>query len=255
MATKPKSQQSGARKAAPKKAAARKASAKKADASKTDASKTDVSKAGVNKAGAKAAAAAPDKAVLKAAEEASKATAVEDRRVADAADAAGKATAEGEKETAATGQEHHEEAPAAAEASCAEAATKAEEQAAKAAEAGGGDGGGTTAAPAFGDGHAVDLALGALCQSYSHALSLAFHDAVGERQRRTALVEAALARAVEEIGATKPAEFEERMKDLKAGLDVLGAPNGDDMAAYAGITREFREAAESLMQLREQMRQ
>ena len=105
--------------------------------------------------------------------------------------------------------------------------------------------------PAFGDESAVDLAIGALCQSYSHALSLAFHDAVAERQRRTALIDAAVARAVEEIAATKPKEFEDRMKELKAGLDVLNAPNGADMAAYAGITREFQQAAESLMKLRD----
>jgi hypothetical protein len=117
---------------------------------------------------------------------------------------------------------------------------------------GGGNGGHHHAA--HGNENAVDLALGALCQSYSHALSLAFHDAVGERQRRTALIDAAVARAVEEIASSKPKEFEDRIKDLKAGLDILNAPNGADMAAYAGITREFREAAESLMQLRDQLR-
>jgi len=117
---------------------------------------------------------------------------------------------------------------------------------------GGGNGDHPHALPS--DENAVDLALGALCQSYSHALSLAFHDAVGERQRRTALIDAAVARAVEEIAGSKPKEFEERIKDLKAGLDILNAPNGADMAAYAGITHEFREAAESLMQLRDQLR-
>lgn len=118
----------------------------------------------------------------------------------------------------------------------------------------GGGSGGHHAHALPSDENAVDLALGALCQSYSHALSLAFHDAVGERQRRTALIDAAVARAVEEIASSKPKEFEERIKDLKAGLDVLNAPNGADMAAYAGITREFQQAAESLMKLRDQLR-
>lgn len=118
----------------------------------------------------------------------------------------------------------------------------------------GGGSGGHHAHALPSDENAVDLALGALCQSYSHALSLAFHDAVGERQRRTALIDAAVARAVEEIAGSKPKEFEERIKDLKAGLDVLNAPNGADMAAYAGITREFQQAAESLMKLRDQLR-
>jgi hypothetical protein len=125
-------------------------------------------------------------------------------------------------------------------------------------QAGGSDGsgGGAGDSPAAlpSNESAVDLALGALCQSYSHALSLAFHDAVGERQRRTALIDAAVARAVEEIAASKPKEFEERIKDLKAGLDILNAPNGADMAAYAGITREFQQAAESLMKLRDQLK-
>ena len=123
---------------------------------------------------------------------------------------------------------------------------------------GGGGGGGDDhhghSVPHFRDEGAVDLAIGALCQSYSHALSLAFHDAVTERQRRAALIDAALARAVEEIAATKPKEFEDRMTELKAGLDVLNAPGGADMAAYAGITREFQEAAESLIKLRTQLK-
>ncbi|WP_417451213.1 RebB family R body protein [Kordiimonas sp.] len=115
-------------------------------------------------------------------------------------------------------------------------------------------GGGGGGAALLDDENTVDVALGALCQSYSHALSLAFHDAVAGRQRRSALLQAALAHAVEEISTSKPDDFEARMKQLKAGLDVLDAPNGDDMAAYAGITQQFRDAATELMNLRSQLK-
>ncbi|WP_262689414.1 RebB family R body protein [Kordiimonas aestuarii] len=227
MASKPKST---AKKAAPKKAPAKKAKTGTTTASPAAASPAAASKASPQKDAARqtSAPAAPPPAPEP------------DPRVDQAARRADVAAMEAEE----------------AASRAADLLKEAEEEALEAADnpsqaTSGGDGGDT---PLLREENAVDVALGALCQSYSHALSLAFHDAVTERQRRSALVQAALAHAVEEISVTKPDDFEGRMTQLKAGLDVLDAPNGKDMAAYAGITREFKDAAEQLMKLRDQLK-
>lgn len=106
---------------------------------------------------------------------------------------------------------------------------------------------------AVGVGSAVDVAIAGLCQSYTHALSLAFHDAVLDQQRRNILGQAALSRAVEEIQTADAKDFEDRLKKLKKGLDTLGVPEDSDMNAYAQLSSNFKEAMKNLTALKDEL--
>ncbi|MCK0069634.1 RebB family R body protein [Kordiimonas laminariae] len=98
---------------------------------------------------------------------------------------------------------------------------------------------------------AADLALSSLCQSYAHALSLAFHDAVLNQQRRSALGQAAVARAAETIQDAKPEDFETQLSQLVKGLDALGVSASREMETFMGLSKQFSIATEQLMQVRQ----
>ena len=114
------------------------------------------------------------------------------------------------------------------------------------------NGGGEAPSDNGGDGH-TDVAIASLCQSYAHALSIAFHDAVQQQQRRSALAQAALARAIEQIQAAESGDFEEKLAQLKKGLDVVGGASGDDMTVFSDLADQFQSAASKLMDVRERM--
>lgn len=103
-----------------------------------------------------------------------------------------------------------------------------------------------------GDMH-TDVAIASLCQSYAHALSIAFHDAVQQQQRRSALAQAALARAIEQIQDADSGDFEEKLAQLKKGLDVVGGASGDDMTVFTDLADQFQSAASKLIDVRERM--
>lgn len=96
-----------------------------------------------------------------------------------------------------------------------------------------------------------DVAIAALCQSYAHALSMAFHDAVLQQQRRSALGQAALARAVEQIQSADASEFEEKLMQLQKGLDAVGAGSADSMTVFGDLATQFQAAANQLLDVRE----
>ena len=112
--------------------------------------------------------------------------------------------------------------------------------------------GGDRPADSGGDAH-TDVAIASLCQSYAHALSIAFHDAVQQQQRRSALAQAALARAIEQIQAADSGDFEEKLAQLKKGLDVVGGASGDDMTVFSDLADQFQSAASKLIDVRERM--
>lgn len=103
-----------------------------------------------------------------------------------------------------------------------------------------------------GDAH-TDVAIASLCQSYAHALSIAFHDAVQQQQRRSALAQAALALAIEQIQAAESGDFEEKLAQLKKGLDVVGGASGDDMTVFSDLADQFQSAASKLIDVRKRM--
>lgn len=100
---------------------------------------------------------------------------------------------------------------------------------------------------------AADVAVAGLCQSYTHALSIAFHNAVLSQQRRNIVGQAAVQRAVKAIMETDPKDFEERLQQLKKGLDVLGVSGKTDMDTYNQLTAGFKESIEVMVNLRDQI--
>ncbi len=96
-----------------------------------------------------------------------------------------------------------------------------------------------------------DVAIASLCQSYAHALSLAFHETVIAQQRRAALGQAALAQAIQQIQSVEPKDFEDRLQQLRKGLDVIGLAGSNDMEMFTDLSRQFQAAANQLLEIRE----
>jgi len=116
--------------------------------------------------------------------------------------------------------------------------------------------GGTSTTATTGGGGEIgyaDVAIASLCQSYAHTLSLAFHDIVLNQQRRSALGQAALARAIEQIQTAEPKHFEEKLGQLRKGLDVLGVSGSNDMEDFTAMSQQFVDAANQLVAVREKM--
>ncbi|MEX0299096.1 MAG: RebB family R body protein [Kordiimonas sp.] len=109
------------------------------------------------------------------------------------------------------------------------------------------------ASSAVGLNSAVDVAVAGLCQSYTHALSMAFHNAVADQQRRNILGQAATKKAVDEILKTEPKDFEERLTQLKKGLDVLGVSDTASMNAYKELSDGFNESMKAFSALRDKL--
>lgn len=109
------------------------------------------------------------------------------------------------------------------------------------------------ASSAVGLNSAVDVAVAGLCQSYTHALSMAFHNAIADQQRRNILGQAATKKAVDEILKTEPKDFEERLTQLKKGLDVLGVSDTASMNAYKELSDGFNESMEAFSALRDKL--
>ncbi len=109
------------------------------------------------------------------------------------------------------------------------------------------------ASSAVGLNSAVDVAVAGLCQSYTHALSMAFHNAIADQQRRNILGQAATKKAVDEILKTEPKDFEERLTQLKKGLDVLGVSDTASMDTYKELSSGFNESMEAFSALRDKL--
>lgn len=99
----------------------------------------------------------------------------------------------------------------------------------------------------------TDVAIASLCQSYAHTLSLAFHDIVLNQQRRAALGQAALARAIEQVQSAEPKDFEEKLSQLRKGLDVLGVAGTNDMEDFTAMSKQFVDAANELIAVKEKL--
>ena len=97
---------------------------------------------------------------------------------------------------------------------------------------------------------AIDVAVAALSQSYAHAMSLAFQDTVLDRQRRAILAQAAMTRALMDIRDAPPGLVDEKLAIMRSGIDMLTAPDRQDMDQFSGISQQFQAAVENLIKLK-----
>lgn len=67
------------------------------------------------------------------------------------------------------------------------------------------------------------------------------------------MAQAALARAIEQIQAAESGDFEEKLAQLKKGLDVVGGASGDDMTVFSDLADQFQSAASKLIDVRKRM--
>lgn len=97
-----------------------------------------------------------------------------------------------------------------------------------------------------------DVALAGLCQSYAHALSMAFQEAVLNQQRRSAIAQAAVAAALARIEKLEGGALKDHLAEVREGLEMFGLSENEDMAAFTGITNQFQVAADRLLDVRKQ---
>ncbi|NVJ96518.1 MAG: RebB family R body protein [Alphaproteobacteria bacterium] len=103
------------------------------------------------------------------------------------------------------------------------------------------------AAAGTGNGEVGDVALAALSQAYAHTMSLAFHEAVLNQQRRSALAQAATARALADVQAVDAANMEEWLSQFAKGLEALGLSPAAEMSVFSDLTTQYQQAADQLM--------
>ncbi|SDE36130.1 RebB family R body protein [Kordiimonas lacus] len=97
-----------------------------------------------------------------------------------------------------------------------------------------------------------DVALAGLCQSYAHALSMAFQEAVLQQQRRSSIAQAAVAAALARVDGLEEGKIKDHLQDVQDGLKIFGLSDADNMAVFANITEQFQNAADRLLQVRKQ---